>query len=119
MCRLFLRRLIFGLMLLTFVGGPWLSAAAEAAPKPCMMAMAGGSDHAGMMAMSGSGKSMPCQDSTPACMKRICCLVGATLLVPPPSTPSVLAVSTVRYLPTASPGGGRSVEPELFPPITA
>jgi hypothetical protein len=117
----FLRRFVLSLLLLTFVGGPWLSAAADAAPKPCAMAMSAdtASNDAGMMTMPGAGKSMPCQDSTPACMKRICCLMGATLLIPQPSALSVLATSTVRYLPTALPGGGRSVEPELFPPITA
>jgi hypothetical protein len=114
-----LRRVLLVLLLLTFVVSGWPSASAQAAPSPCMMAMATGDAPDASLAKAGQPKgSMPREDGTPACMKRVCCLASTTLLSPPPVLP-VLAASTVRYPPAAPLQGGRSIEPELFPPITA
>lgn len=114
-----LGRFVLALLLLTFVGGPWLSAAAEAAPKPCTMMMSGdNASGVGPMKMGDTDKPMPCHDSTPACMKRICCLVSTTLPAAPPSV-ALPVPSGVHYPLAASLDGGRSVKPELFPPISA
>src|SRR4051794_25778568 len=67
-----LRRFLVVLLLLTFVGGSWLSAAAQEAPHPCTMAMGGD-----MAKQAPSDRSMPCEQSVPGCSKQLCCLVGA------------------------------------------
>jgi hypothetical protein len=115
-----LRRVALAILLLTFVSGPWLSVVAQPPPKPCtvMMPPDDAPDRA-LMDMDDTGECMPCQDGTPVCMERICCFVGATFLAPLPPGVSVLATSVVRYLPMPSRGEGRSIEPELFPPISA
>jgi hypothetical protein len=118
MRRSLLRRVALVLLLLTFVAGGWPSASAQAAPSPCMMAMAtGDAPDAGLVKAAHPDRPMPCEDGTPACMKRVCCLASTTLLSTPPLSP-VLAAGTVRYPPAVPRSGGRSIEPELFPPIT-
>lgn len=107
-------------LLLTFVGGSSVSAATQTSPQPCPMAMkmamkadAGAAD---LMKASTPGKPMPCDHSTPACAKRICCLIGATLPVPLPVVTPV-SFGMVQYLPVDTQRDGLSIEPELFPPI--
>jgi hypothetical protein len=113
-----LRRVFLVLLLLTFVGGGWPSASAQATPSPCMMAMdTGKAPDAGLAKAARPDGPMPCEDGTPACMKRVCCLASTTLSSPLPASPA-LAAGTVRYLPAVSLRDGRSIEPELFPPIT-
>lgn len=105
-----LRRIVLALLLLTFVGGSGLSAAAQAAALPCMIAMQASGDPAG---------SMPCERSMPGCTKQICCMTSSSpsVLVAPPGL-VLLPQSAVRYITVPPEHGGRSVEPELFPPIT-
>ena len=112
-----LRRIVLALLLLTFVGGGWLSATAQAVPPPCTMAM--GTDEmpdAGLARTVDPDGPMPCEDGVLVCTKRLCCPGGATLLVAPP-LPLPLPRGALRYLPTPPLRGGLSVEPELFPPI--
>lgn len=114
-----LRSLVLALLLLTFVGGSWVSAAAQTAPQPCPMAMKmamKADTEAASPKASAPQKSMPCQDSAPGCAKRICCLIGATLVIPSPAL-MPLSFGIVQYVPTDVSQGGRSIEPELFPPI--
>jgi hypothetical protein len=119
MRRSLLRRVFLVLLLLTFVAGGWPSASAQATPSPCMMAMdTGKAPDAGLAKAARPDGPMPCEDGTPACMKRTCCLAGTTLLSSPPLASPVLAAGTVRYPPAVPLSGGRSIEPELFPPIT-
>src|SRR5688572_29318823 len=80
MRHLMLRCLAYSLVLLTFIGVSWLPAA-PASPPPCAMAMSE-DDMAdmGMMRAADPSPAQPYSDTTPACAKRICCLVGAPLL---------------------------------------
>jgi len=115
-----LRRILAAFVLLTFVGGSWLSAAAEEAPRsPCMMAMDAGMPMGGDVAKQvSSDRSMPCDQGMPSCNKQLCCLAGAMLLAG--EQPSVtLKHSIIRYRPTGPQQGGMSVEPELLPPIAS
>lgn len=107
-----LRSIVLTLLLLTFVGGSWVSAYAQPAPQPCPMAMEMG------MKVDAPAMPMPCEDGTPACTKRICCLIGTALPMSPPAETPV-SFGMIQYLPTDAPQGGRSIEPELFPPIHA
>ena len=75
---LLLRRILVALLLLTFVGGSWLSAAAQEAPSPCMMAMDAGMPMGGDVAKQApSDRSMPCEKGVPSCAKQLCCLSPA------------------------------------------
>jgi len=114
-----LRRILVALVLLTFVGGSWLSAAAEEAPSPCMMAMDACMPMGGDVAKQApSDRSMPCEKGVPSCAKQLCCLAGAMLLTGAP--PSVtLRHSVIRYRVASPQRDGMSVEPELFPPIAS
>jgi hypothetical protein len=116
-----LRRLVLCLSLLTLVGDGWSSVTAQAAARPCTMAMEmGGTDAASLMGEP-SDQSVPCPEDKGGvlvCAKRICCLATVMLPVPPPPPVSLLG-SAVRYLPAMPLHGGRSVEPDLLPPITA
>ena len=120
MSRPVLRSIVLTLLLLTFVGGSWVSAFAQSAPRPCPMAMDMGmkADAAQDGTMKGDAPAtpMPCEDGTPACAKRICCFVGTALPTPPPGVTPV-SFGMIQYLPADAPQGGRSIEPELFPPI--
>lgn len=114
-----LRSIVLALLLLTFVGGSWVSAAAQTAPQPCPMAMKmamKADSQAASSKATAPDKPMPCQDSAPGCAKRICCLIGATLLIPSP-TFAPLSFGIVQYVAMDASQGGRSIEPELFPPI--
>lgn len=115
-----LRTVLLALLLLTFVGASWVSAFAQTAPQPCPMAMEMDmkveAASAAMMKTDAPAMPMPCEDGTPACTKRICCLIGTALPMPPPAV-TLVSFGMVQYLPTDAPQGGRSIEPELFPPI--
>jgi len=116
---LLLRRILVALLLLTFVGGSWLSEAAQEAPSPCMMAMDAGMPMGeGMAKQAPSDRSMPCEKGVPSCAKQLCCLAGAMLLTGVPASVT-LRHTIVRYRPTGPQRGGLSVEPELFPPIAS
>ena len=80
------------------------------------MAMKVDAGAADLMKASAPGKPMPCDPSTPACAKRICCLIGATLPLPLPVVTPV-SFGMVQYLPVDTQRDGLSIEPELFPPI--
>ncbi len=116
---LLLRRILVVLLLLTFVGGSWLSAAAQEAPSPCMMAMNAGMPMSGNMAKQApSDRSMPCEKDVPSCAKQLCCLAGAVLLTGAPASVT-LRHSVIRYRVASPQRDGMSVEPELFPPIVS
>jgi hypothetical protein len=111
-----LRTLLLALLLLTFVGASWVSAFAQTAPQPCPMGMKMDIKTDLEPAGSAPADPMPCMDSTPACAKRICCLIGTALPMSPPAETPV-SFGMIQYLPTDAAQGGRSIEPELFPPI--
>ena len=105
---LLLRRILVALLLLTFVGGSWLSAAAQEAPSPCMMAMDAGMPMGGDMAKQApSDRSMPCEKGVPSCAKQFCCLAGAMLLTGAPA--SVTLTAYYRSLPAHGPAARRHV----------
>src|SRR3954447_26837670 len=106
-----LRRILVALVLLTFVGGSWLSAAAQEAPRsPCTMAMDTGMPMGGNVAkLASSDRSMPCEQGAPSCNKQLCCLAGAMLLVSEVQ-PVTLRHSVIHYRPTGLQLGGMSVE---------
>jgi len=113
-----LRRLALILLALALVAGGRLSVSAQAAPQPCAMAMGKGGEDGAMPAAQPDRPVMPCENDTPACAKQGCFLPGVILPVfPPCSAPAFFAL--VRYSPVDSSHAGRTVEPELFPPIPA
>jgi hypothetical protein len=109
-----LRRLSILLLVLAFVAGTTgsLTSAnvALAVPMPCHDGMA--SDTAPM-----SNSRTPCKDMMPGCADAMGCVVLAALpaALTAASVPVVWAV--IDYPVLASMLDGRSVEPELFPPI--
>jgi hypothetical protein len=116
-----LRCIVLGFLVLTMVGGGWLPVVAQAAGRPCTMGMETGPEVVPSADREASDEPAPCREDRggiPVCMQRTCCLAGVTLSVPLP-TPALLVGGLADYPPTAVLRGGRSVEPELFPPIAA
>ena len=111
-----LRRVALILLALALVAGGRLSVSAQAAPQPC--AMEAGAGDGAMRATQPDKPTAPCENSTPACAKQGCFLPGVVLPAPVASVAPALFM-LVRYPPAASRRGGRTVEPELFPPIPA
>jgi hypothetical protein len=109
-----LRRLSILLLALAFVVGTMgpltFANVAAAVPMPCHDGMA--SD---LAPMSDSGT--PCKGMMPGCADAMGCIVLAAL-PPAPTAASVPVVwAVVDYPVLSSMLDGRSVEPELFPPI--
>jgi hypothetical protein len=109
-----LRRLSILLLVLAFVAGTTgsLTSAnvALAVPMPCHDGMA--SDTAPM-----SDSSMPCKGMMPACADAMGCIVLAALPAAPTAASVAVVWAAIDYPVLASMLDGRSVEPELFPPI--
>jgi hypothetical protein len=109
-----LRRFSMLLLALAFVAattGPLTSANVAAGMSvPCHDGMA--SD---MAPISDSGT--PCKGMMPTCADAMGCIIFAALPAAPTSTAVAVVWAAIDYPALASMLDGRSVEPELFPPI--
>jgi hypothetical protein len=108
------RRLLIVLLALAFFAGatgPLTSAnVAAGLPMPCHDGMA--SDTAPM-----SDSSMPCKGMMPACADAMGCVVLAALPAAQTAASVPVVWALIDYPVLAAMLDGRSVKPELFPPI--
>src|SRR3954468_1462661 len=96
-----LRRVALIFLALALVAGGRLSVSAQAAPRPCAMAMGKGGEDGAMPAARPDRPVVPCEGAPPACAKQGCFLPGVILPVfPLCSAPALFAL--VRYLPVDS-----------------
>jgi hypothetical protein len=109
-----LRRISIVLLAVAYVAGTTgpLAAAnvAAAMPMPCHEGMASGT-----APMSDSGT--PCGDRMPTCADAMCCVLLAALPAAASSPAVPVAWAAIDYPVLAAMRDGRSIEPELFPPI--
>jgi hypothetical protein len=84
------------------------------------MAMAVPPDQASDMSPAApcSGSDMPCKGMMPACMDSMSCTFTVVLPMPM-APPTALQWSRVSYATLSATLNGRSIEPDLFPPIPA
>ena len=111
-----LHRLIVVLSLLAFVGGMTLQlmppkAAFAAAP------VLGDCQHMTVPADAGPSHTMPCKGLDPECVKQMGCLGTANLPLRPLSPATLFSYSRVAYWLPAATFAGRSIKPDLLPPI--
>lgn len=85
---------------------------------PCGMAPTDIGIRADMSAGS-SGSTAPCTGHTPTCIDHVGCVTLSALPISPVSPPIAFRWTSVAYDFAAEPLAGRSVEPELAPPILA
>ena len=115
-----LRRVGILLLALAFVVG-WttqMMPRALAIPQSSLCPMGMVSEPAEMSA-DADQSSMPCKGMTPTCIDVMGCVVTVAVPLAPLSTPTVLKWAEVAYSCTISLPTGRSVPPDLFPPIIA
>jgi hypothetical protein len=107
------KRLSLLLLALLFVAGTTgmliSGSATSAMPTPC--------HEATWDIIPPSNAEMPCKGITPACVEVMGCAVLAALLPTPLSPPMPIKWAVVAYHLHSFVLDGRSVEPELFPPI--
>lgn len=110
-------RLVVILSLVAFVGGMTLQLmppkAAFAAPHGMPM---GDCPHM-KMAAADDGSANPCKGMDPECVKQMGCLGTASLPLRPPSSPVFFAYSRIAYWVPAATIFGRTIKPDLLPPI--
>jgi hypothetical protein len=115
-----LHRLIVALTVLAFVGGMTLQLMP---PKPAMAAndAAPASSDCAHMAMpshdGGSGHGIPCKGMDPECVKQMQCLGTPSLPLRLDAHFVPFAYGSVDYWALAKFQDGRSIKPDLFPPI--
>ena len=118
MFRSLLQRLAVALTLLAFVSGMTLQlmppkSTLAAAPLPAM----GDCEHMVAPAKVGSSHTMPCKGIDPECVKQMGCLGTASLPLPPRSPATFFSYRRVAYWLPAEVFAGRSIKPDLLPPI--
>lgn len=113
-------RLIVILSLTAFVGGMTL----QLMPPKVAFAASSGipamGDCAQMVmppADGGSPHLAPCKGMDPECVKQMGCLGTASLPLRPPSSPTFFAYRRIAYWIPAAVISGRSIKPDLLPPI--
>lgn len=113
MRKAFLRRLSMALLLGAFLSGTSVEAVMAAMPmdQPCDMAMD----------MGGSGDGAPCsqRDAMPACAPFVGCAIFVGLPAPDRTAFTLFRWSSAWYGRDLTGLVGRSIEPDLFPPILA
>lgn len=124
MLAIFLRRFVLVLTGLAFIGGATVQAMPPSDPlgiAAMQLAMSPDGDCASKKidAQTTPSKTTPCKTVDLDCVKSMGCIGSPTI----PGRPDSLAVpvqyARVAYWSTLSSRAGRSVEPDLFPPITA
>ena len=121
MLRVALHRLILTVTLIAFMGGMTLQLmppkAAFAASEPAPV-----SDDCSQMAMpppdAESGHTLPCKGIDPECVKQLHCLGTPSLPLRPGDAFTHFTYGKVVYWTPASFRGGRSIKPDLLPPIS-
>lgn len=117
MLRAALYRVIVALTILAFFGGMTL----QLMPPKLVLAAPARMDDCAHMAMpladAGSSHTLPCKSMDPECVKQMGCLGTASLPLPHPAPPTLFAYSSIHYWSPARVFTGRSIEPELLPPI--
>ena len=119
MLRAILHRVILAVTLLAFVGGmtlqlmpPKAAFASGTAP------MSGDCAHMAMPSPdAGSGHAMPCKGMDPECVKQMGCLGTPSLPLRLGVDVIPFAYGKVVYWTPAVARDGRSIKPDLFPPI--
>ena len=120
MLRVVLHRLILTVTLIAFIGGMTLQLMPPKAAFATSAAEAAAGDCANMAIMAadqGAGHDMPCKGMDPECVKQIRCLGTPSLPLRLGDNVVSFAYGKVAYWTPASFLDGRSVKPDLFPPI--
>jgi hypothetical protein len=114
-----LHRLVVVLTASAFIGGmtlqvmpPKAALAADIAP-----AMGDCAQMAMPPADAAAGHKAPCKGMDPECVKQMGCLGTANLPLHPPSLATVFSYHKVAYWLPAVIFAGRSIKPDLLPPI--
>lgn len=114
-----IQRLVIALTLVAFVGGMTLQlmppkvAFAAPVPVPAM----GDCQHMAMPTDAGPSHTIPCKGIDPECVKQMGCLGTASLPLRPASPATFFSYSRVAYWLPAAIIAGRSIKPDLLPPI--
>ena len=120
MLKAILYRLMVAATIFAFLGGMTLQLMPpkEAFAAPVAAKMDGDCPHMAMPphALDGSRKT-PCKGMDSECVKQMGCLGTASLPLPAPSPPTVFAYSKIAYWVPRRHAAGRSIKPDLFPPI--
>jgi hypothetical protein len=113
-----LRRVIAAFTLLAFAGGMSLQAMPPALAAGADAPMMSGCDHMATAPQdAGTSHSMPSKGMTPECIKQMGCLGTPSLPVRLGAGFAPVTYSRVIYWLPAADGTGRTIKPDLFPPI--
>lgn len=114
-----LHRLTVMLTLLAFGGGMTLQLMPPKAvlAAPASVPAMGDCQHMAVPADVGPSHTMPCKGIDPECVKQMGCLGTASLPLRPPSPATFFSYSRVTYWLPAAIFAGRSIKPDLLPPI--
>jgi hypothetical protein len=120
MLRVTLHRLILAVTLIAFTGGMTLQLMPPKAAFAASAAAPVTGDCAGMAmtpANHGNGHDMPCKGMDPECVKQMRCLGTPSLPLRLGDNFVHFAYGKVAYWTLAVSRDGRSIKPDLFPPI--
>ena len=114
-----LRRLLIAITIFAFVGGMTLQAMPPSIASDKSAPLSIAKDCARMALPHDMGRShaVPCKGVDPECVKQNGCLGTASLPLRPPGPPILFTYGRVAYWAPPAIFAGRSVKPDLYPPI--